>query len=65
VLRPFTLIRVPVAEDILLEEQFAQKKMSRKTFSQLLQYLKPYEKLILLNLVLTVLAVASQLLGPN
>src|ERR1043166_3351353 len=52
-------------DDILLEEQFAQKPMSAGTFRRLAGYIRPYRKTFVLNLVFTVLATASQLLGPK
>jgi ATP-binding cassette, subfamily B, multidrug efflux pump len=52
-------------DDILLEEQFAQKPMSAGTFRRLAGYIRPYRKAFVLNLVFTVLATASQLLGPK
>lgn len=52
-------------DDILLEEQFAQARMSRTTFFRLFGYLRPYRRLFVLNLALTVLATVSQLLGPK
>jgi len=52
-------------EDIQIEEAFAQKRMSAGTFRRLMSYLRPYRKRIVLNLVFTVLATASQLLGPK
>jgi ABC-type multidrug transport system fused ATPase/permease subunit len=52
-------------EDIQIEEAFAQKRMSAGTFMRLMSYMRPYRKRIALNLVFTVLATASQLLGPK
>src|SRR5258706_337267 len=52
-------------EDILLEEEFAQKRMSAGTFWRLASYLQPYKRTFILNLTFTVLATASQLLGPK
>src|SRR5260221_7480132 len=51
--------------DILLEDQFAQKRMSAGTFWRLASYLRPYRRTFVLNLVFTVLATVSQLLGPK
>lgn len=51
--------------DIQLEEAFAQKPMSKATFLRLQRYLRPYRRKFALNLVFTVLATASQLLGPK
>lgn len=53
------------ADDILIEEQFAQKPMSRTTFLRLFRYVRPYRRTFALNLVITLLATASQLLGPK
>src|SRR5882672_5373414 len=52
-------------DDILLEEQFAQKQMNASTFWRLAGYLRPYRRTFILNLVFTVLATFSQLLGPK
>src|SRR5216117_1203741 len=52
-------------DDILLEEAFAQKPMSKATFLRLLRYVRPYQRLFQFNLLLTVLATLSQLLGPK
>src|SRR3954466_12310639 len=52
-------------DDILLEEQFEQKRMSAGTFWRLAKYLRPYKRTFILNLAFTVLATVSQLLGPK
>jgi ATP-binding cassette, subfamily B, multidrug efflux pump len=52
-------------EDIQLEEQFAQKRMTKATFGRLFQYLQPYRKGLVANLMLSVLATVSGLLGPK
>ncbi len=52
-------------DDILLEEQFSQKRMSAGTFWRLASYLGPYRRTFILNLLFTVLATLSQLLGPK
>src|SRR5438477_10434236 len=52
-------------EDILLEEEFAQKRMSASTFWRLASYVRPYKRTFFLNLVFTILATFSQLLGPK
>jgi len=52
-------------DDILLEEQFTQKRMSAGTFWRLASYLRPYRRTFALNLLFTVLATISQLLGPK
>ena len=51
--------------DLALEEQFAQKRMSQATFLRLMRYIWPYRKRFALNLIFTVLATASSLLGPK
>ncbi|HXJ71852.1 MAG TPA: ABC transporter transmembrane domain-containing protein, partial [Candidatus Dormibacteraeota bacterium] len=51
--------------DLELEEAFAQRRMSRDIFWRLTSYLKPYRVVFILNLVFTLLATASQLLGPK
>ena len=52
-------------DDILLDEQFAQKRMSAGTFMRLMSYVRPYRRMFALNLVMTILATVSQLLGPK
>jgi ATP-binding cassette subfamily B multidrug efflux pump len=52
-------------DDILLEEAFAQKRMSTGTFLRLMSYVRPYRKRFALNLVFTLVATASALLGPK
>src|SRR5919108_3909422 len=52
-------------DDILLEEEFAQKPMSKATFLRLLGYLRPYQRTFRLNLIFTLLATISQLLGTK
>src|SRR5436190_3853344 len=52
-------------DDILIEEAFAQKKMSKATFMHLLEYVRPYKKTFWLNLLFTLLATVSQLAGPK
>ena len=51
--------------DIELEELFARKRMSRDTFLRLARSLAPYRRMFLLNLLFTLGATASQLLGPK
>ena len=51
--------------DLELEEEFAQKRMTRALFTRLFSYVRPYRRLVILNLIFTVLATASQLLGPK
>ena len=50
---------------ILLEEQFAQKRMSKEMLLRLAQHVRPYRRKFILNLVFTLLATASSLLGPK
>lgn len=50
---------------IAIEEQFAQKAMSKSTFLRLVRYIKPYRKVFALNLIFTILATGSGLLGPK
>ena len=52
-------------DDILLEEQFTQKRMNSQLFRRLIAYLQPYKRTFVLNLVFTILATVSQLLGPK
>src|SRR3954465_10089366 len=52
-------------DDILLEEQFAQKRMSGSIFRRLASYVRPYRRTFALNLAFTILATISQLLGPK
>src|SRR6185436_19760824 len=51
--------------DLELEEAFAQRRMSGDIFWRLTSYLKPYRGVFVLNLIFTLLATASQLLGPK
>jgi ABC-type multidrug transport system fused ATPase/permease subunit len=51
--------------DLELEEAFAQRRMSRAIFRRLAAYVRPYRHIFVLNLVFTLLATASQLLGPK
>lgn len=50
---------------IEIEELFAQRRMSREIFLRLASYLRPYRRVLVVNLVCTVLATLSQLLGPK
>src|SRR5262245_4048649 len=52
-------------DHVLLEEAFAQKRMTKATFLRLSQYVRPYRNIFLLNLLFTLLATVSQLLGPK
>ena len=51
--------------DLELEEEFAQRRMSKALFQRLFSYIRPYGRLVILNLLFTILATASQLLGPK
>jgi ABC-type multidrug transport system fused ATPase/permease subunit len=51
--------------DLELEEAFAQQRMSRQLFRRLASYVRPYRRTFVFNLVFTLLATASQLLGPK
>lgn len=51
--------------DIELEETFARRRMSRAIFSRLAAYVRPYRRVFVWNLVFTLLATISQLLGPK
>jgi ABC-type multidrug transport system fused ATPase/permease subunit len=53
------------AADIQLEEAFAQKQMSKATFLRLMRFVRPYRKKFAYNLLFTLLATISQLLGPK
>src|SRR4051794_40515913 len=52
-------------DHILIEEAFAQKRMTKATFQRLVQYVRPYRGTFFLNLFFTLLATISQLLGPK
>lgn len=56
---------MPSKDDLALEEEFAQKRMSKTTFFRLLSYTRPYRSQFALNLIFTFLATLSQLLGPK
>ena len=51
--------------DIELEEATAQKRMSRAVFFRLVAFIQPYRSIFVLNLLFTLLATISQLLGPK
>ena len=51
--------------DIELEEATAQKRMSRAVFFRLVAFIHPYRRTFALNLLFTLLATISQLLGPK
>ena len=53
------------AIDPRLDEEFAQKRMTRATFRRLAHYLRPYRRILWINLFLTIVAILSQLLGPK
>ena len=52
-------------DDIALDEEFAQTRMRGSLFRRLFAFTQPYRRTFWLNLVLTVLATASTLLGPK
>jgi ATP-binding cassette subfamily B multidrug efflux pump len=52
-------------DHILIEEAFAQKRMTKAIFLRLVQYVRPYRTTFFLNLFFTLLATVSQLLGPK
>jgi len=52
-------------DDILLEESFEQRPLTRATFLRLLGFVRPYRRTFQFNLLFTLLATLSQLLGPK
>ena len=52
-------------DHIMIEEAFAQKRMSKALLSRLIGYIRPYKRTFFLNLLFTLLATISQLLGPK
>jgi ABC-type multidrug transport system fused ATPase/permease subunit len=52
-------------DDIALDEEFAQSTMRGSLMRRLFSYTRPYRRLLVLNLVLTVFATASSLAGPK
>ena len=56
---------MPTKDDIALEEEFAKRRMDKGTFLRLTSYLRPYKRTFVLNLLFTLLATVSQLLGPK
>ena len=52
-------------DHIMIEEAFAQQRMSRALLSRLVGYIRPYKRTFYLNLLFTLLATISQLLGPK
>lgn len=55
----------PTDEELLLEEQFAQKRLTAATAWRLLGYLGRYRWMMLATLTLEILWVSSMLLGPH
>lgn len=51
--------------DIALEEEFAQRPMTKAMLRRLAYYLRPYRRLFYWNLGFTLAATVSQLLGPK
>ena len=56
---------MPTHDDIALDEEFAQTKMRGSLLHRLFSYTRPYRGAFIWNLILTVLATASTLLGPK
>jgi ABC-type multidrug transport system fused ATPase/permease subunit len=52
-------------DHIMIEEAFAQKRMTKAIFLRLAKYVGPYQRIFFLNLLFTLLATVSQLLGPK
>jgi ATP-binding cassette subfamily B protein len=52
-------------DQLLIEEAFAQTRMTKSTFLRLARYVGPYKKAFFVNLLFTLLATVSQLLGPK
>jgi ABC-type multidrug transport system fused ATPase/permease subunit len=52
-------------DHIMIDEAFAQQRMSRALLSRLGGYIRPYKRTFFLNLLFTLLATISQLLGPK
>jgi ABC-type multidrug transport system fused ATPase/permease subunit len=52
-------------DDILLEEEFAQRPMSGSLFLRLAEFMRPHQAKLIWNLVATLLAIVSELLGPK
>jgi ATP-binding cassette, subfamily B, multidrug efflux pump len=52
-------------DHIMIEEAFAQKRMTKAIFLRLAKYVGPYRRIFFLNLLFTLLATVSQLLGPK
>ena len=62
---PFPGMAEKTKPDLELEEAFAQKRMSRTLFWRLASYLRPYRRIFFFNLLFTLVATASQLMGPK
>ena len=56
---------MPDPHDIELEEAFARRRMSRALFVRLAALVRPYRRIFVYNLIFTLLATLSQLLGPK
>ena len=56
---------MPSQIDIEVEEATAQRRMSRALFTRLAAFIRPYRRVFLANLLFTLLATGSQLLGPK
>ncbi|HVK57945.1 MAG TPA: ABC transporter ATP-binding protein [Candidatus Kapabacteria bacterium] len=52
-------------DHIMIEEAFAQRRMSKALLTRLISYIRPYRRIFFLNLIFTLLATISQLLGPK
>src|SRR5687768_18448986 len=57
--------KMPKDDHILIEEAFAQKRMNKATFLRMAKYVRPYRRIFWFNIVFTLLATISQLLGPK
>lgn len=56
---------MPSQIDIEIEEATAQRRMTRALFLRLAAFLRPYRRAFAANLIFTLLATTSQLLGPK
>ena len=52
-------------DDVLLEEEFAQRPMTGSLFRRLAEFVRPHKWKLVWNLVATVLAILCELLGPK
>ena len=52
-------------DDILLEEEFAQRPMTGSLFMRLAQFMRPHKWKLIGNLIATALAIVCELLGPK